>query len=153
MIPPSRPPQTLGQSPQGLLLETEPREVRLLGHRMSAGFPSPAGDYAEKGLDLNEYLVRNPPATFMFEVRGDSMIGASIDDGDRVVVDRSLDPRHNDIVVAVVNGEYTLKRFISQQGRVELHAENPAYPPILFVEGDELVVWGVVVGVVRRYPK
>jgi DNA polymerase V len=120
---------------------------------MSAGFPSPAGDYTEEALDLNTYLVRNKPATFMFSVKGDSMIGASIEEGDKVVVDRSLRPRHNDIVVAVVDAEYTIKRLYKHRGRVELRPENPSYQPMAFKEGAELEVWGVVVGVVRRYPQ
>lgn len=127
-------------------------EIRLLSHRISAGFPSPAADYAEDGLDLNDYLVRNKPATFMFTVKGDSMIGASIEEGDKVVVDRALTPKHEDIVVAVVDGEYTIKRLHKLQGQIELHPANPAYQPIRFNDGAELVVWGVVVGVVRRYP-
>jgi DNA polymerase V len=139
------------QAPLALRLEPPTAEIRLLSHRMSAGFPSPAGDYMEEGLDLNDYLVRNPPATFMFEVKGDSMIGASIEDGDKVVVDRSLTPKHNDIVVAVVEGEYTIKRLFRHMGRVELRPENPDYASIVFSDGAELQVWGVVVGVVRRY--
>lgn len=126
-------------------------EIRLLSHRISAGFPSPAADYAEDGLDLNEFLVRNKTATYMFTVRGDSMIGAAIENGDKVVVDCSVAPAHGDIVVAVVNGEFTIKRLHKHQGQVELHPENPAYLPITFAEGSELQVWGVVVGVVRRY--
>jgi DNA polymerase V len=126
-------------------------DLRLLAHPMSAGFPSPAADEAEKGLDLNDYLIRNKPATFLFTVRGDSMIGASIEDGDQVIVDRSLTPRSNDIVVAVVAGEYTLKRLRLFAQRAELHAENPRYPPILIGEGGELQIWGVVAGLVRRY--
>lgn len=142
---------SLSQTPIGLTQDAPAFEITLFSHRISAGFPSPATDYAEDGLDLNEYLVRNKPATFMFTVKGDSMIGASIEEGDKVVVDRALRPKHNDIVVAVVDGEYTIKRLFKQMGRVELHPENPAYPPIDFHDGSELVVWGVVVGVVRRY--
>lgn len=143
---------TLSQVPKGMVLEAPAFEFRLLSHRMSAGFPSPATDYVEEGLDLNAYLVRNKPATFMFTVKGDSMIGASIEDGDKVVVDRALHPKHDDIVVAVVEGEYTIKRLFKQSGRVELRPENPSYQPMLFNNGTELQVWGVVVGVVRRYP-
>ncbi len=127
-------------------------EFKLLKHRLSAGFPSPAADYAEDGLDLNDYLVRHKAATFMFTVKGDSMIGASIEEGDKVVVDRSLRPRHNDIVVAVVDAEYTIKRLYKHRGQVELRPENSAYQPTVFKDGSELEVWGVVVGVVRRYP-
>ncbi len=148
---PSHDPQTLNQVPAALLHEQPGNELRLILHRISAGFPSPATDYAEEGLDLNEYLVRNKPATFLFTVKGDSMVGASIEEDDKVVVDRALTPKHRDIVVAVVEGEYTLKRLFKHKGRVELRAENPAYAPITFQDGSELLVWGVVVGVVRRY--
>ena len=142
----------LQQTPQALLQNMPAYGFRLLSHRISAGFPSPAADYSEEELDLNTYLVRNKPATFMFSVKGDSMVGASIEDGDKVVVDRALNPKHNDIVVAVLNGEYTIKRLFKHMGRVELRPENPAYQPIKFNDGSELQVWGVVVGVVRRYP-
>lgn len=148
---PTRPAPTLSQSPVDLAHEPDALKLRLFSHRISAGFPSPATDYLEEGLDLNDYLVRNKPATFLFTVKGDSMIGASIEAGDKVVVDRAQSPRQGDIVVAVVNGEYTLKRLHKQLGRVELRPENPAYAPIVFREGTELLVWGVVVGVVRRY--
>ena len=142
---------SLHQTPQGLLPDVPAYGFRLLSHRMSAGFPSPAADYSEEALDLNTYLVCNKPATFMFSVKGDSMIGASIEDGDKVVVDRALNPKHRDIVVAVINGEYTIKRLFKHMGRVELRPENPTYQPIKFKDGTELQVWGVVVGVVRRY--
>ncbi len=139
------------QTPLDVALEPTALDMRLLTHRISAGFPSPATDYMEDGLDLNDYLVRNKPATFLFTVKGDSMIGASIEADDKVVVDRARTPKHGDIVVAVVDGEYTLKRLYKRPPRVELHAENPAYSPIVFRDGNELVVWGVVVGMVRRY--
>ena len=87
----------------------------------------------------------------MFTVRGESMIGAGIFDGDKVVVDKSIKPKHNEIVVAVVDGEYTIKRFYKYRGVIELRPENPSYPAITFQDGNELQIWGVVVGVVRRY--
>ena len=142
---------TLSQNPSNLKLDALAFEFKLLSHRISAGFPSPAADYVEEGLDLNDYLVRNKPATFMFTVKGDSMIGASIEEGDKVLVDRAQHPKHGDIVVAVVDGEYTIKRLFKHMDRVELRPENPAYPPIIFHDGAELIVWGTVVGVVRRY--
>lgn len=123
----------------------------LLQHRISAGFPSPAEEYVEKGLDLNTYLVRNKAATYFFRVVGDSMTGAHIHDGDMLVVDRSVEAKHGHIVLAVINNEYTVKRLYACDGVIELHAENPAYPPILFQEYDELQVWGVVVGTVARF--
>ncbi|MGB4559580.1 MAG: S24 family peptidase [Burkholderiaceae bacterium] len=145
------PPPNLIQAAVALLQPAPAFEFKLLAHRMSAGFPSPAADDCEEGLDLNSYLVRNKPATFMFTVKGDSMLGASIEAGDKVVVDRALQPKSRDIVVAVVDGEYTIKRLHKYRGRAELRPENPAYPSIVFEDGAELQVWGVVVGVVRRY--
>lgn len=143
--------ETLSQSP-GLLVEGAiEHRMRLVSHRLSAGFPSPAADYAEEGLDLNEYLVRNRPASFMFTVKGDSMVNAGIVEGYKVIVDRSINAKSKDIVVAVVNGEYTIKRLYKTAAKVELRPENPAYQPIVFKEGSELEIWGVVVGVVRRY--
>ena len=142
---------SLTQSPKALGAYFAAYETRLLSHRISAGFPSPAADYAEDGLDLNHYLVQNKPATFMFTVKGDSMLGAGICDGDKVVVDKALKPKHKDIVVAVVDSEYTIKRLYQLRGRIELQAENPNYQAITFNEGSELQIWGVVVGVVRKY--
>lgn len=128
-----------------------PLLLPLAAHRVPAGFPSPATDYLEDGLDLNAYLVQHPAATFLFSVQGHSMQGAGILDGDKVVVDRAVDARHGHIVVATVDGEFTLKRLYQRHNRVELHPDNPAFPPILFTGGTQLQVWGVVVGVVRRY--
>ena len=142
---------TLSQIPDLVVQQAQLQRLRLVSHRISAGFPSPAADYAEEGLDLNDFLVRNKPASFMFTVKGDSMINAGIVEGDKVIVDRSLNARSKDIVVAVVNGEYTIKRLFKSSSKVELRPENPAYQPIVFKEGSELEIWGVVVGVVRRY--
>lgn len=151
MHPPCAPRSSLNQSPEALAKDFSVYEIKHLIHRLSAGFPSPAADYVEEGLDLNTYLIHNKPATFMFTVQGQSMIGASIDDGDKVIVNRALEARHNDIVVAVVQGEYTIKRFYKSQGCIELRPENPDYSAITFTEDSELQIWGVVVGVVRRY--
>ena len=132
--------------------ETQHLCVRpLYSHRVSAGFPSPAEEYLEKGLDLNSYLVRNKTATFYFRVEGTSMTGARIFDGDMVVVDRSINPKHRHIVLAVVNSEYTVKRLYKRSGVVELRAENPQYAPIQFGDGETLEIWGVVVGVVCKF--
>ena len=87
----------------------------------------------------------------MFTVKGDSMMGAGICDGDKVVVDKALKPKHKDIVVAVVDDEYTIKRLYQLRGKTELQPENPNYEPITFNENSELQIWGVVVGVVRKY--
>ena len=119
--------------------------------RIPAGFPSPADDYLEDGLDLNTYLIRRKASTFMFGVTGDSMIGAGILDGDKVVVDRSITAQHGHIVVAVVASEYTLKYLVKISGSIELHAANPKFKPAKFNEASDLQIWGVVIGVVRRY--
>ncbi|MCL4759550.1 MAG: translesion error-prone DNA polymerase V autoproteolytic subunit [Rhodocyclaceae bacterium] len=119
---------------------------------VSAGFPSPAEDYADKRLDINDYLVRNPVSTFFFPVRGDSMQGAEIFDGDILVVDRSVRAQHGHVVVAFVNGERLVKRLHCRGGRLALLAENPAYPALEVVDGCELEIWGVVIGKFKRLP-
>lgn len=128
-----------------------PLHLPLAAHRVPAGFPSPATDYAEDGLDLNGYLVQHPAATFLFSVQGHSMQGAGILDGDKVVVDRSVPARHGHIVIAVVDGEFTLKRLYQRHNRLELHPDNPDFQPIRLTPGKQLEIWGVVVGTVRRY--
>ncbi|SFK15393.1 SOS response UmuD protein. Serine peptidase. MEROPS family S24 [Desulfomicrobium apsheronum] len=119
-------------------------------HRIPAGFPSPADDYIESGLDLNDLLVRNPAATFMVRVSGDSMIGVGIHDGDILVVDRSETAVHGKIVVAALDGEMTVKRLHLKDGQCRLVPENKAFQPIQVGTEQDLQVWGVVVGVVRR---
>lgn len=119
------------------------------------GFPSPADDYVDRVLNLDELVVKNPDATYFVRARGDSMIGAGIHDGDVLVVDRSREVEHRDIVVAVVSGELTVKRFHvkawwgGRVARVHLLAENPDYPPIEVTPEMELTVWGVVTYVFR----
>lgn len=118
--------------------------------KISAGFPSPAADYEDESLDINEYLVRNPVSTFFFPVEGDSMEGAEIFVGDVLVVDKSVEAQHGHIVVAFVNGERLVKRLYCRNGKVALIAENPKYPPLVIKEGVELTVWGVVIGKFKR---
>ena len=119
--------------------------------RISAGFPSPAADYEDNRLDINDYLVRNPVSTFFFSVEGDSMQGAEIFAGDILVVDKSIRPRHGQIVVAFIDGQRLVKRLHCRNGRVALLAENPLYPPLEIREGQELLVWGVVIGKFKRF--
>ena len=132
-------------------LQPLPSYRPLVQHKLAAGFPSPAADYVEKGLDLNAYLVVHREASFFFRVVGESVSGAGIMDGDIVLVDRSVNPCHGHYVLAVVDGEYTLKRLHNQNGVIELHPENPAFSPIRLVDGQELQLWGVVTAVVRKY--
>lgn len=132
-------------------LVVEPRRQRLplFANRVPAGFPSPADDYMEDRIDLNEQLVRNPPATFFIRVKGNSMVGAGIFDGDTLVVDRSIEPKSGHVVVAVVDGELTVKRLSMHRGRTRLLPENPEFQPIEFRDGQELQVWGVVTNAIH----
>jgi len=116
---------------------------------VSAGFPSPADDYLDRKLDLNEHLVRNPAATFFVRVAGDSMTGAGINDNDILIVDRSLEPSSNNIVIAAVNGELTVKRLIKKKTSCLLLAENPGYPSLTINEDTPLEIWGVATYVIH----
>jgi DNA polymerase V len=140
------------QRPERLAASPATATTPLFISPVMAGFPSPATDYMDDGLDLNEYLVQHKAASYMFRVRGNSMHDAGIMDGDRVVVDRSITPRHSHIVIAVIDGEYTIKRLHRTRKCIELRAENPAYPPIQFTDDSVLEIWGVVVGVARKLP-
>lgn len=115
-----------------------------------AGFPSPAQDYYNGPIDLNAHLIGDPTSTFIVRVAGDSMVGAGIFDGDEVIVDRSLTAGDGKVVVAVLDGELTLKRLRVTPAGVVLHAENPAYPDIAVGELGDLTVWGVVTRCLHR---
>ncbi|MBN4076367.1 translesion error-prone DNA polymerase V autoproteolytic subunit [Gemmatimonas aurantiaca] len=122
---------------------------------VSAGFPSPADDYLDGGLDLNELLITRPAATFFVRARGNSMSGdrSAINDGDLLIVDRSLEANNGAIVIAVVDGELTVKRLRRAHGQVELLAANPAYPAICFGPDDNnnnCEIWGVVTCVIHQ---
>jgi DNA polymerase V len=117
--------------------------------RVSAGFPSPASDYVERDIDLNEWLIRNKLATYVVRVEGDSMAG-EIHPEDRLIVDRSLEPRHLDVVVACLDGEMLVKRLIIEEGRYFLVAENPEYPAIELNGDREMIIWGVVTHSIHR---
>lgn len=123
----------------------------LFSNRIPAGFPSPADDHVEDRIDLNEELIRNPPATFMIRVEGNSMIDANIFEGDILIVDRSIEARDGHVIVAVVDGKFTVKRLSVKRNKVRLLPENPdpAYHPIEFQDGQELIVWGVVTNVIH----
>ncbi len=125
-------------------------ELPLFASPISAGFPSPADDYVEKRLDLNEHLVRNRQATFFLRVSGDSMIGAGIHHDDLLIVDRSLPATHKKIVVAIVGGELLVKRLLRVNNKVSLAAENPGYAPIEVTEDSGFEIWGVVTNVIHE---
>ena len=107
--------------------------------------PSPADDHLEKSLDLNNYLIKHPAATFFVRVSGDSMMNAGINDNDILIVDRSLKPSHGKIVIAVVDGQMTVKRLYKQSGKLILMPENTTYKPIQITEDMAIEIWGVVV--------
>ncbi len=133
-----------------LRIEDVPLYLPCAVSRVKAGFPSPADDYIEKSLDFNEYLIKRPAATFCVRVSGDSMINAGIHDSDLLIVDRSINPSHNSIIIAVIDGEMTLKRLVRSNGRVILQAENPDYPSIMITDEMSFEVWGVVSFVIHR---
>jgi DNA polymerase V len=122
----------------------------LIAGSASAGFPSPAADHYDKRLDLNEHLVLHPEATFFLRVKGNSMVGAGIHDGDLLVVDRSLEPAHGRVVIAALDGELTIKRLHHQHGKILLRADNPEYMDIEIRHGQELHIWGVVAHVIHK---
>ncbi|MFP6899343.1 MAG: translesion error-prone DNA polymerase V autoproteolytic subunit [Opitutales bacterium] len=130
-------------------VKTKESAIPLYACGVSAGFPSPADDYLEGTLDLNERLIGEPAATFFVRAKGDSMIGAGIHDGDLLVVDRSVEARDGRVVIAVINGELTVKRLVRKNGKAWLEPENPAYQPISFNEGDDVRLWGVVTNVIH----
>ena len=134
--------QIPSNQPEPLFIK--PMWLDVCGWPVVAGFPSPAADHTQKRIDLNEKLIRNKEATYLFRVKGESMTGAGIYEGDALLVDRSIDPKHDNIVLAVLNNEFTVKRLYKRGGMVKLVAENPLYPAIVIKEADDLTVWGVV---------
>jgi len=125
-----------------------PCTTSLYGGPVSAGFPSPAADYMEEEIDLNQYLRPRPSATFIIRVKGESMIEAHIPDGALLIVDRSIKPASNMIVLAVLNGELVLKRFIRNSSGIRLMPANSKYPPIPITEDMDFRVWGTVTQII-----
>ena len=126
-------------------------DVPLFGSKIPAGFPSPADDHLEATIDLNRQFVRHPAATFFVRVKGFSMIKAGIQDGDLLIVDRSLEAQSGSIVIAVVNGDLTLKRLLIEGTEVWLMPENPEFQPLQMTDSMELHVWGVVAHVIHSF--
>jgi DNA polymerase V len=118
---------------------------------VAAGFPSPADDRLDRDLDLHELLIQHPAATYDVRLAGDSMQGAGLYDGDILVVDRSLEPKYHDIVIAVLNGEFTVKRLFRQCNLVQLRLANHRYPITTVTLDQELLIWGVVTGSIRQF--
>ena len=134
-----------------VIATTFPAELIAMLPAVPAGFPSPAQDYSHGSIDLNTHLFVDRSASFLLRVAGESMSGAGIFDGDEIIVDRSLTPHDGSIVVAVIDGELTVKRLrYSRSGHPELHPENPAFPVLRLRELSELSVWGVVTRCLHR---
>ena len=121
--------------------------------KISAGFPSPAQDYIDKALDLNEHLIKNETATFIVKVASLSMLNAGIDIDDELIVDRSLDAKNGDIVVALIDNDFTVKRLMIDESGQWLKAENPDYKDIHLLDGQELIIWGVVTHIIKMTRK
>lgn len=127
------------------------KKVPLFFSPVSAGFPSPASELIDHSLDLNSYLIKNPAATFFVKVSGDSMLDAGIHSDDILIIDRSIEVKTDHIILAVLNSEFTVKRFLKKNNRVMLKPENPKYEVIEIGELDEFIVWGVVTHVIHAF--
>ena len=126
-------------------------KIPLLNDSVSAGFPSPADDYAEENIDLNEHLISNPFSTFFLRVRGDSMINAGIKDKDLIIVDKSLIAKPGNIIIAMIDGEFTIKRLSIKNDELYLKAENHNYPDFSFKNHIDIQIWGVVIYSIHSY--
>ena len=136
---------------QPLPLADLPLWVQASVATVKAGFPSPAEDHLLKRIDLMEKLIRHPQATFLLRVRGDSMRGVGIFDGDVVLVDRAIRPRSGHVVIAVVDGEFVCKTLAIRADRVRLKAANPTFADIVPKEGQTLEIWGVVTAAIKQF--
>jgi DNA polymerase V len=124
-------------------------KIKFFETTLPAGFPSQAEDYVEEQLDLNELMIEHPTATFFIRVEGDSM-EPKIQSGSLLVIDRSLTPKNHDVVVALLRGEFTVKRLESEGDKIRLVADNSKYPPIKVSPESDFQVWGVVTYVISR---
>ncbi len=125
--------------------------IPLLSDSVSAGFPSPADDYTEENIDLNEHLISNPFSTFFLRVQGESMLNAGIKDKDLIIVDKSLRAKPGDIVIAMIDGEFTIKRLSIKNNELYLKAENHNYPDFNFKNNIDVQIWGVVIYSIHSY--
>lgn len=147
---PLRVPISLISEIKKLIESSSAEKLPLFGSQVRAGFPSPADDYIEDYLDLNEYLIKHPAATFLVRAKGKSMIDASIKSGDILIVDRSITPVHGKIVIAAVNGELTVKRLYIKEGITKLIPENPDFPEIPLNADMDVTIWGVVTNIIHQ---
>ena len=137
---------------QPVLISSLPLLATFLGNKACAGFPSPADDLGAQRIDLTQLLMTHPQATYFLRARGPSMIEAGIFDNDILVVNRALQARHNLVVVAVVDGDLTVKYWHQKGGRTKLRSGNPTFGDIVPKEGQTIEVWGVVTGAIKLFP-
>ena len=130
--------------------QDQQKSLHLVQEGISAGFPSPADDFKELRISIDQEVVRNEEATFYARVSGESMQGAGLDDGDLLVIDRSMEPQHDKIAVCYIDGEFTVKRLKVAADGGFLIPENPKYQPIKVTEENELIIWGIVTYVVKK---
>ncbi len=124
-------------------------ELPLYDNGISAGFPSPADDFLDTSIDLNKELIKNKSTTFFARVKGNSMIGAGIDDGDLLIIDKSINPKSNDIAVCFIDGDFTVKRIDITKDIIWLVAENKAYQPIKVTVDNDFTIWGIVTNIIK----
>ena len=125
-------------------------EAILINAGISAGFPSPAGDFKQERISLDKELIKNKEATFFARVSGESMINAGLEDGDLIVIGRSLEPTNNKIAVCFIDGEFTVKRLQVKKNKIWLKPENTNYKAIEVKEDNELIIWGIVTNVIKK---
>ena len=125
-------------------------ESILISSGISAGFPSPAGDFKQDRISLDKELIKNKEATFFARVSGQSMVGAGLDHNDLLVIDRSLEPTNNKIAVCLIDGEFTVKRLKVENDRIWLKPENLDYKPIEITEENQFIIWGIVTNVIKK---
>ncbi len=133
------------------LIADVPLLALLLRNRVCAGFPSPAEDLGAQRIDLTQMLITHAQATYFLRASGQSMVEAGIFDNDILVVDRAIKPRHNHIVVAVVDGDFTVKKLYQRLGKIKLKAANPTFPDIIPKDGQTIEVWGVVTSSIKQF--
>ena len=125
-------------------------ESILISSGISAGFPSPAGDFKQDRISLDKELIKNKEATFFARVSGQSMVGAGLDNNDLLVIDRILEPTNNKIAVCLIDGEFTVKRLKVENDRIWLKPENLDYKPIEITEQNQFIIWGIVTNVIKK---
>ena len=130
--------------------ETQRMDIPLSEERVAAGFPSPAEDYAAQGLDLNKEVIKNPASTFYARVSGLSMVDEGINEGDLLVIDKSVEPRNGSLAVCYIDGEFTLKRFRREGDKALLIPANKDFSPITVTADNDFLIWGIVTYIIKK---